>query len=82
MEDADTPYKFGGKQYMQMNTITMVPMNAKLIDLSIMTTDEIQWLENYHKVCKQNLTPLLQGDEQTLKWLERNTLPLAEQQKL
>jgi Xaa-Pro aminopeptidase len=37
------------KGYLEFNTITYVPFEPALVDFSLLTTDEAQWLRDYHQ---------------------------------
>ena len=50
------------------------PGDTKLIDRSLMTEDEIQWLNDYHALVREKLAPRTQGAAR--EWLERNTQPI------
>ena len=56
-------------------TITFAPFDQRLIEPSLMTGQEIDWLNNYHGEVREKLAPLLSGDD--LKWLEAATENLA-----
>ncbi|CAG0915481.1 unnamed protein product [Notodromas monacha] len=70
-----TPHNFQEKDFLGFETVSYAPIHIGLIDRSLMTKEEIQWLNNYHRDCRQQLTPVLQsiGDEMALKWLEKET---------
>lgn len=51
--------------------ITWTPMDKRLINLSLMTQDEIDWLNQYHANVFEKLSPHLDGD--ALEWLKTNT---------
>jgi Xaa-Pro aminopeptidase len=53
------------------DTVTVVPFDMRGIDLELLTEDEIQWLDTYHRHVFETLSPFL--DELELQWL-RNTL--------
>uniref|UniRef100_A0A336MJJ6 CSON002645 protein n=2 Tax=Culicoides sonorensis TaxID=179676 RepID=A0A336MJJ6_CULSO len=56
-------------------TITMCPIQTKMIDVSLLTENELQTLNNYHALVFNTLKPLLEkiGDHRTLEWLTRET---------
>ncbi len=56
------------KKFLGFETITCAPIDVNLIDTSLLTEAEINWLNNYHDWVKTELTPLL--DAQERKWLE------------
>ena len=55
-------------------TITLAPIDRRPILLSLLTADEIAWLDAYHARVLEALSPLV-GDE-TLSWLRDQTAPL------
>ncbi|PLW81938.1 X-Pro aminopeptidase [Kineobactrum sediminis] len=57
------------------DVLTLVPFDRRLLDVSLLTADEIRWLDDYHRLVADTLTPLLEGPEGA--WLERATQPLA-----
>lgn len=63
-EDSET-----GELY--FDTVTVVPFDMRGIDLELLTEDEIEWLDTYHRHVFETLSPFL--DELELQWL-RNTL--------
>ena len=56
-------------------TITFAPFDLRLLDLSLMTSDEIAWLNNYHDEVKAKLTPELKGED--IDWLNQATQAVA-----
>ena len=56
-------------------TITFAPFDTRLVDNSMMTADELQWLDNYHGQVREKLSPALDGDD--LNWLENSTRAVA-----
>jgi len=56
-------------------TITFAPFDNRLIDLSLMTAEEIDWVNNYHGEVKRKLYKELSGDD--LKWLDQATIAVA-----
>ena len=61
--------------FLEFNTVTLCPIDTSLLDLSIMTPQEIEWLNNYHKTVRDRLTPLLTPEEAA--WLAEKTKPVA-----
>ncbi|CAF4363868.1 unnamed protein product, partial [Adineta steineri] len=59
--------------------LTMAPIQQKLIDRSILTNDEIDYINKYHEKVYETLSVEMkkQGVQPSLlKWLEINTKPL------
>ena len=55
-------------------TITLAPIDTRLIDLALMTADEIAWFDAYHARVRDALGPLV--DAPTAAWLAAGTRPL------
>lgn len=62
------------KPCLGFTTLTLVPYDRKLIDLSLITVAERGALDAYHRLVRNALSPLLTGDD--LAWLVRATAPL------
>ena len=62
-----------GKFY-KFETLTLFPFDRKLFDTSIMTAEEIAWVNNYHKMVFEKLSPML--DEESKQWLAQKTREL------
>jgi Xaa-Pro aminopeptidase len=56
-------------------TLTLAPIDLRLVDRSLMTAEEIAWLDGYHARVRDELAPQL--DAQTQAWLVAATKPLA-----
>jgi Xaa-Pro aminopeptidase len=56
-------------------TITLAPIDARLIARKLLSADEIAWLDAYHARVRKALAPLV--DPQTRAWLRKATQPLA-----
>ena len=54
--------------FLKFETITYFPIDTQLIDFSLLTKDEVQWLNDYHADVKHRLLPHLDGDHK--KWME------------
>ncbi|MDG1707301.1 MAG: aminopeptidase P family protein [Emcibacteraceae bacterium] len=52
-------------------TVTMVPIDTRLVNAHMMTAAEITWLNIYHAKVRELIGPLLDGDD--LKWLNDAT---------
>lgn len=62
-----------GKFY-KFETLTLCPFDRSLFDTSIMTDEEIAWVNGYHADVRAALTPYLNSAERT--WLEEKTTDL------
>lgn len=76
---AKTPYNHKNRGFLTFETVTLVPIQTSLLDVSMLTAKEIEYLNNYHAKCLKILKPFLEGPEnvQALKWLEKQTLPIS-----
>jgi Xaa-Pro aminopeptidase len=50
-------------------------MGRNLIDVSLLSIDEREWVDAYHKEIRE-VSPLLEGDAMARAWLERECAPL------
>ncbi|HEY7775478.1 MAG TPA: aminopeptidase family protein P, partial [Kineobactrum sp.] len=57
------------------DVLTLVPFDQRLLDTSLMTPSEIRWLDDYHHLVAETLTPLLAAPERA--WLESATRSLG-----
>lgn len=55
-------------------TVTMCPFDRALFDTSIMSPEEIEWVNNYHRTVYDRLAPALTDEERT--WLADACAPL------
>lgn len=62
--------------FLGFETLTLFPFDRTLFDLSIMTPEEIAWVDNYHATVRERLTPAL-STEAERTWLAAKTAPLA-----
>ena len=61
--------------FFEFKTLTMFPYDKRLLDLSILTQEEIDWIDDYHKEVYASLSPLLSDEEKT--WLADKTSPIT-----
>ncbi|HTQ81712.1 MAG TPA: aminopeptidase P family protein [Pseudolabrys sp.] len=55
-------------------TLTLAPIDRRLIDTKMLTGKERNWLDSYHERVRDELSPLV--DAETKAWLEQATRPL------
>ena len=55
-------------------TLTLAPIDRRVVDIQMLTSKERAWLDSYHKRVHEVLGPLVDGP--TRKWLELATRPL------
>jgi len=59
---------------MKFETLTFAPIDMRLIDSEILTSNEISWLDTYHAKVLRKIGPQLEGSD--LTWLKNATKPL------
>ena len=64
----------GDRELLCFRTLTLAPIDRRLIDLHQLSEPERLWLDAYHARVLHELSPLL--DAATRGWLERATAPL------
>ena len=58
--EIETPNNFNGKKYCSFDTISLVPLQNNLIETSILSVAEKDWINNYHEKVRSTLLPLMQ----------------------
>lgn len=71
----ETEQAENGKRWFGFETITRAPIDQRLIDLSLLTPQEVGWIDAYHALVWQDVAP--QVDEATRAWLKQATAPLG-----
>lgn len=61
-------------------TLTLAPIDVRLIRTDLLTRDELHWLDQYHARVLAEIGPMLDGE--TLAWLEKATAPLPHDAKI
>ena len=75
VKEVETKHRFGDKPYFGFEHVTLVPMCRKMIDVSLLSHKETQWLNDYHKETLEKTGPFFKDDQRTMKWLERECAP-------
>ncbi|MBF1602541.1 MAG: aminopeptidase P family protein [Prevotella sp.] len=61
-------------EFLKFETLTLAPIDTTPIVLEMLSVEEREWLNNYHRRVYESLSPYLNGREQ--EWLEKATLPI------
>jgi Xaa-Pro aminopeptidase len=61
-------------RFLSFETLTLCPIDKTLIDKKLLTTEEIDWLNQYHQKVYDAIAPKL--DDTLQKWLKDKTAPL------
>jgi Xaa-Pro aminopeptidase len=60
-------------------TLTLVPFDKRMLRTSLLTRDELHWLDEYHQRVLREIGPMVGGE--VLAWLEQATAPLPHDEK-
>lgn len=60
--------------FLKFETLTLAPIDTVPIVLEMLSTEEREWLNNYHHRVYESLSPYLEGSEK--EWLRKATLPI------
>lgn len=72
-----TPPENGERPMHGFETLTLAPIDTRLIDPTLLTDDERDWLDTYHARVHETISPLLDSD--AAAWLAAATSPLQHQ---
>ena len=60
--------------FLKFETLTLAPIDTAPIVLEMLSTEEREWLNNYHRRVYESLSPYLEGNDK--EWLRKATLPI------
>lgn len=63
-------------EFLAFETLTLCPIDTRLLDLSLLDATEIAWLDGYHANVREKLAPLLE-DPADRAWLDVRCAPLV-----
>jgi Xaa-Pro aminopeptidase len=61
-------------EFCEFETVTMCPIDRKLINPGLLSAPQLEWLNDYHAKVYASLAPLL--EEHVSSWLEQQTQPI------
>lgn len=65
---------FGGEDnWLGFENVTMCPIDLKIIDKSLLSGEEVEWVNQYHKKVREALSPLLVNDPLATEYLMKAT---------
>ena len=70
---AEESAEFGA--FLQFETLSLCPIDQTLIDVSMLSREERDWIDLYHRCVREELGPHLPEEER--RWLEEATTPLV-----
>ena len=62
-------------KFLGFEVLTLFPFDRALFDTSIMSAEEIEWVNNYHATVRERLMPALETPAEKA-WLEEHTKAL------
>jgi Xaa-Pro aminopeptidase len=62
-------------EFLAFETLTLCPIDTRLLDLSLLDATELAWLDGYHATVRERLAPLL-DDAADRAWLDTRCAPL------
>mmetsp|Transcript_53185 Transcript_53185/g.159197 ORF Transcript_53185/g.159197 Transcript_53185/m.159197 type:complete len:838 (-) Transcript_53185:170-2683(-) len=66
----------GQKTFLKFRKLTQIPIQTNLIDIELMTEEELDWLDAYHGEVWENISPLLEEGSCGRAWLEKACAPI------
>jgi len=60
--------------FLAFETLTLCPIDTRCVQPDMLSGDERQWLDDYHRQVRRRLEPLVTGD--AARWLNERTQPL------
>lgn len=79
VKESQTPHRFNNKTYLEFEQITFCPIQPSLIDTSLMSEKEIEWVNEYNRQVREKLEPLISQDTLAVNYLKRNTVSIAKE---
>lgn len=70
-EEEEAP-KSMDKKFLKFAKLTMIPIQKSLIDVDLMTEEELDWLDAYHEEVLSKVGPLLEKGTPAMDWLEKS----------
>ncbi|RKP31945.1 Creatinase/aminopeptidase [Metschnikowia bicuspidata] len=67
---------YNGRKFLEFETVTVVPYCRRLIDVKLLTAQEIKWVNEYHQQIWDKLGPSFEKTSLEYMWLKRETSPL------
>ncbi len=62
--------------HLGFENLTFIPYERNLMDMSLISDEFKEYIDNFHKKCYEKLSPFLKDDKKALDYLKRKTQPL------
>lgn len=68
-----------GHNYLTFETVSLVPYDRKLIDVTLLSPQQIQWVNSYYETIRRVLGPELERQQlpTEMEWMMKNTEPIT-----
>nr|XP_025968699.1 xaa-Pro aminopeptidase 2 isoform X1 [Dromaius novaehollandiae] len=78
--EAQTEHQTGDEPFLTFEIVSLVPYDRNLIDVSLLSQEQIQYLNTYYETIRERVGPELQSRqlEEEYRWLQRNTEPFLQ----
>ena len=60
------------KKFLKFDKLTMIPIQKNLIDVDLMSDEELDWLDAYHELVMEKVSPLIEEDSPAMAWLKKS----------
>jgi len=76
---AKTRHNYKGKTFLTFEDLTLCPIQRKMIDPRLLTRKELDYLNEYHDLCREKVGALLRemNQHEALNWLMKETEPIG-----
>jgi len=75
--EVQTKHNFGDKTWLGFEHVTMTPIDNNLIEPSLLSDMEIEWVNKYHAEIWEKTHHFFENDKFTRNWLQRKTQPIS-----
>ncbi|BFZ10036.1 hypothetical protein BsWGS_13075 [Bradybaena similaris] len=73
IKPATPKYTTANETFYEFQPITLVPFETKLIDYSLLSLKQAEWLNDYNDRARSHILPLLEGDQTAVNWFTERT---------
>jgi Xaa-Pro aminopeptidase len=67
--------EYRGRTFLGFERLTHIPIQKKMMDISLLSDGEIKWINDYHSSVREKVLPLVRSQKAKL-WLIENTSPI------
>jgi Xaa-Pro aminopeptidase len=64
------------KKFFKFSKLTMIPIQTNLINVDLLSADEMNWLDSYHEEVLEKVSPHLDEGSPALQWLQQSCKPI------